>query len=149
MLRSSITLSFTGSLPEARLTARSCALWTVKLPLICARPPRMGSLMLGADKTLSSRMIANGFPTFSCVVRPKRRAPAVLNVMSMSGAPSWLKLCLASVSWSPETMTRRLTAMKPLPSAIGSAWLPGGARPCWTSVGLADRSTSLNSSRAV
>ena len=85
-MRSSITLSFTGSLPEARLTARSLALWTVKLPLICARPPRIGSLMFGADRTLSSRMIANGLPTFSCVTRPKRRAPAVLKVMSMSGA---------------------------------------------------------------
>ena len=26
--------------------------------------------------------------------------------------------------------------MKPLPSAIGSTWLPGGARPCWTSCGI-------------
>ncbi len=106
--------------------------------------------MFGADSTLSSRMIANGLPTFSCVVRAKRRAPAVLNLISMSGAPlresnPWC----ASVSWSPETITRRLTAMAPLPSAMGSTWLPGGARPAWTSAGLADWSTSLNSSRAV
>ena len=37
--------------------------------------------MFGADSTLSSRMIANGLPTFSCVARPKRRAPAVLKVI--------------------------------------------------------------------
>ena len=54
------------------------AVSTVKLPLICAWPPRIGSLMFGADRTLSSRMIANGLLTFSWVTRPKRRAPAVL-----------------------------------------------------------------------
>ena len=105
--------------------------------------------MFGADRILSSRMMANGLLTFSCVTRPNRRAPAVLKVMSMSARPSWSKLCLASVSWSPETITRRLTAMKPVPSASGNTWLPGGARPCWMSCGLADRSTSLNSRRAV
>ena len=42
--------------------------------------------MLGADSTLSSRMIANGLLTFSCVTRPKRRAPAALKVMSTTGA---------------------------------------------------------------
>src|SRR3982750_4665088 len=61
-----MTFNFTGSLPDARLTARSCALWTVKLPLICALPPRIGSLMFGADSTLSSRMMGNGLPTFFC-----------------------------------------------------------------------------------
>ena len=38
-VRSSITFSFTGNLPDARLTARSFALWTVKLPVICACRP--------------------------------------------------------------------------------------------------------------
>ena len=51
-VRSSITLSFTGSLPDARLTASWLALSTVKLPLICARPPRIGSLMFGRRKHL-------------------------------------------------------------------------------------------------
>ena len=129
-VRSSITFSFTGSLPEARLTASWLALSTVKLPLICARPPRIGSLMFGADSTLSSRMIANGLPTFSCVTRPKRRAPAALKVMSTTARPSWSKPCLASTSCSPDTITRRWTAIAPVPSAIGSTWLPGGARPC-------------------
>ena len=41
------------------------AVSTVKLPEICALPPRIGSLMLGADSTLPSRMIANGLLTFS------------------------------------------------------------------------------------
>jgi len=39
--------------------------------------------------------------------------------------------------------------MKPVPSASGSTWLPGGARPWRTASGSAARSTSLNSSRAV
>ena len=86
--------------------------------------------MFGADSTLSSRMIANGLLTFSCVTRPNRRAPAVLKLIETTGWPSWSNVCFASTSWSPETITRRLTAMPPLPSAIGSTWLPAGARPC-------------------
>ena len=93
--------------------------------------------MLGADSTLSSRMMANGLPTFSCVTRPKRRAPAVLNLIETTGRPSWSKACLASTNWSPDTITRRLTAIAPVPSAIGSTWLPAGARPCATWAGSA------------
>ena len=104
--------------------------------------------MLGADSTLSSRMMANGLPTFSCVTRPKRRAPAVLNLIETTGAPSWSNAWRASTNWSPDTITRRLTAIAP-PSTIGSTWLPAGARPCATRLGSASRSTSLNSSRAV
>ena len=66
-VRSSITFSATGSLPERSAIASWLALSTVKLPVICALPPRIGSLMFGAESTLSSRMIANGLPTFSCV----------------------------------------------------------------------------------
>ena len=91
-VRSSITLSLTGNLPDASATASWLALSTVKLPLICACPPRIGSLMLGADSTLLSRMMANGLPTFSCVTRPKRRAPAVLKVIDTTGWPFWSKL---------------------------------------------------------
>ena len=92
--------------------------------------------MLGADSTLSSRMMANGLPTFSWVTRPKRRAPAVLKVMSTTARPSWSKPWVALTSWSPDTITRRWTAIAPVPSAIGSTWLPGGARPWATCVGI-------------
>ena len=65
-------------LARAQRMARSLALSTVKLPEICAEPPRIGSLMLGAESTTSSRMIANGLPTFSWVTRAKRRAPCAV-----------------------------------------------------------------------
>ena len=60
--------------------ASSLALSTVKLPLIWAVPPRIGSSMFGAERTTLSRMIANGLPTFSCVTRAKRRPPSPLKL---------------------------------------------------------------------
>ena len=51
-------------------------------------------------------------------------------MIDTTGWPSWSKLCLASINCSPDTITRRLTAILPVPSAIGSTWLPAGARPC-------------------
>ena len=52
------------------------ALSTVKLPEIWALPPRIGSLMFGAEITLPSRMIANGLPTFSLVSLANLAPPA-------------------------------------------------------------------------
>jgi hypothetical protein len=43
------------------------ALSVVNRPEMTALPPRIGSLMLGADRTLPSRMMAKGLLTF-CVV---------------------------------------------------------------------------------
>ena len=48
---------------------------TVKLPEICAVPPWIGSLMLGAESTSPSRMMANGLLTFSVVSMAKRAPP--------------------------------------------------------------------------
>ena len=53
----------------------SCALSTVKLPLMIPDPPRIGSRMTGALITLLSSTITNRRPTFSRVASPKRRAP--------------------------------------------------------------------------
>ncbi len=44
-VRSSMTVSLAGSAPERSSTARSLARCTVKLPLICPVPPRIGSRM--------------------------------------------------------------------------------------------------------
>ena len=105
--------------------------------------------MFGADRTLSSRMIANGLLTFSCVTRPKRRAPAVLKVMLMSGRPSWSKL------WRG---VGQLVARDHHPALDGDGAGAVGHRQDLAArrraalldvAGLADRSTSLNSSRAV
>jgi hypothetical protein len=98
-VRSSITLSATGSLPERSAIASWLALSTVKLPEICADPPRIGSLMRGAERTLPSRMIAKGLPTFSWVVRAKRRPPWLSNLMLTTGRPPcWSKPWVASIS---------------------------------------------------
>ena len=149
-VRSSIAFSLTGSLPEDSEMASSLAVSTVKPPLICAVPPRIGSLILGADSTLLSRMMAKGLPVLSVVARPKRRAPWLSKRMVTTGAPDCgSKACAADAICSPETMARRWTAIAPEPSAIGRIWLPGGARPCATCAGSACWSTSLNSSRAV
>src|SRR3546814_5921605 len=53
-VRSSTTVNATGSLPERSAMESSLALATVKLPEICAEPPRIGSLMLGAERTTRS-----------------------------------------------------------------------------------------------
>jgi hypothetical protein len=73
---SSTTVRSTGSAPERSAIASWLALSTVKLPEICAVPPMIGSLMLGAEMTSPSRMIANGLPTFSLVSRANARRPA-------------------------------------------------------------------------
>ncbi len=62
------------------------ALSTVKLPLICAEPPRIGSLILGAESTLPSRIMAKGLPTLACVTRANLLAPDPLKVMLTTGA---------------------------------------------------------------
>ena len=50
-----------------------------------ALPPRIGSLMFGAEMTTLSRMIANGLPTFSWVTRAKRWLPAPSKRMLTTG----------------------------------------------------------------
>ena len=60
-------------------------------------PPRIGSRMRGAEITLSSSTIANGRPTFSCVIRPNFLAPALSKRKLTTGWLSWNEGC-ASVS---------------------------------------------------
>jgi hypothetical protein len=102
--RSSITLSGAGSAPERSRIESSLALSTVKLPLMMPEPPRIGSRMFGAEITASSSTIANGLPTFSCVILPKVRAPALSKRKLTTGWLSW-KLGCESVRLSPESST--------------------------------------------
>ena len=74
--------------------ASSLAVWTVKLPEICALPPRIGSLMLGAERTTLSRMMANGLPTFSWVTRAKAWLPGLSKRMLTAGAPFSVEVLL-------------------------------------------------------
>ena len=105
-VRSSITVSLAGSAPERSSTARSLARCTVKLPLICPVPPRIGSRMTGAETTLLSSTMANGRPTFSCVTLAKRLAPAASNRKVTTGSPVRLsKPGAASTKFSPLTRT--------------------------------------------
>ena len=69
-------------------------------------------MTMGADSTLPSRMMANSFPVFCCVMRTKRCPPSPSNWMLTTG---WLscgsKLCCAPVSLSPEMpVTRTLSS---------------------------------------
>src|SRR3546814_18428431 len=75
-VRSSTTVNATGSLPERSAMERSLALATVKLPEICDEPQRIGSLMLGAERTTPLRMIANDRLKFYIVHRATLRPPA-------------------------------------------------------------------------
>ena len=112
-VRSSTTVSSTGSLPERSEMASWSAVSTVKLPDICACPPRIGSLMFGAEMTTLSRMIANGLPTFCWVTRAKRWLPVPSKVMLTTGRPSVeSKPWRASAIWSPVMMARRWTAIR-------------------------------------
>jgi hypothetical protein len=74
-VRSSTTVSLAGSAPERSTIARSLASWVEKRPEIWPEPPRIGSLMRGAETTSLSSTMANGRPTFSWVSLPKRNAP--------------------------------------------------------------------------
>ena len=146
-VRSSMTFSSTGSLPDRSRIASWLALSVVKLPEMMPDPPRIGSLMRGAEITCPSRMMAKGLPTFSCVALAKRLPPTPSKRNETTGMPSW-KVGWLSTSWSPVISARRFTTSTP-PSAFGTTWLPGGARPCAASAGSASVSTSLNSSFAV
>jgi len=95
------------------------ALSTVKFPEICAEPPRIGSLMFGADKTTPSRIIANGLPVFSCVTRANLRLPCPSKLILTTGAFDCAsKPCCALISSSPDTSTRRWTAMNGEPDGL-------------------------------
>ena len=78
----------------------------VKLPLIWPRPPMIGSLMTGAEITLSSSTIAKGRPTLSRVMEAKRSAPTPSKRKETTGWPPWGSNCTrASVSLSPARRT--------------------------------------------
>ena len=64
----------------------------------------MGSRMLGAEITLSSSTIANGLPTFSWVILPNFRAPALSKRKLTTGWLSW-KVGWALVRLSPLSST--------------------------------------------
>ena len=103
-VRSSTIVSLVGSAPERSWTARLLADSTVKLPEICPEPPRMGSRMTGADKTLLSSTMAKGEPTLSLVKRPNLRAPDWLKRKEMIGSlVRESKPGCASTRSSPET----------------------------------------------
>ena len=75
-----MTVSGAGSAPARSRIARSLAACTVKLPEIWPEPPVIGSRITGAEITLLSSTIANGWPTFSGVACANLREPAVLNL---------------------------------------------------------------------
>ena len=62
----------------------SCAT-SVPPIVICARPPRIALLIIGADLTLSSRMVANFMPTICEVTSPNTRPPKRLNSSETTG----------------------------------------------------------------
>ena len=107
-VRSSSMSRFAGSAPARSRTARSLADCVVKLPEIWAEPPRIGSLMLGAERTWSSRTMAKGLLTFAWVTAPKRWPPCESKRMFTTGMlpfgekPGW-----ASVRLLPDTITCR------------------------------------------
>ena len=73
--RSSNIINGAGSAPALRSIANSFASSDVKPPDIWPEPPRIASLITGALTTLSSSIIAKGFPTFCCVTLPNFLAP--------------------------------------------------------------------------
>ncbi len=101
-VRSSITLSGTGSAPARSSAASEAASATVKLPLICPVPPVIGSWMTGALSTLRSSTMANGSPTCARVSSAKRLAPTLSKRNVTIGWPvCWSKPAVASARRSP------------------------------------------------
>src|SRR3546814_6321043 len=91
-VRSSTTVIFTGSAPERSEMASALALATEKLPEICALPPRIGSLIDGADSTCPSSTIAKRLPTFCDVTRRSEEHTSELqSLMRISYAVFCLK----------------------------------------------------------
>src|SRR3546814_3463130 len=67
----------------------SCAVSTLKLPVMMPLPPVIADWMRGAEITSSSRMMAKMRPTLSRVASPKRLAPSVSKLKETAGRPSW------------------------------------------------------------
>src|SRR3546814_2672586 len=83
--------------------ASALALATEKLPEICALPPRIGSLLDGADSTCPSSTIAKRLPTFCDVTRAKVADPPESKRMATTGRLlCGSKLCCASINRSDE-----------------------------------------------
>ena len=66
-LRSSMIFKGAGRAPALSKTASSFAVSIVKFPEITPEPAIIGSLMVGALNTLSSKTIARGLPVFCFV----------------------------------------------------------------------------------
>ena len=94
-------------------------------------PPRIGSLIRGAEITSPSRTIARRRPAFFDVMSPNRAPPAASKRNETTGRPS-LKVGWESIRLSPETTTRRSIRYSLIPaarspaSADGRIMVPGG-----------------------
>jgi hypothetical protein len=77
-----------GAGSDSRRTMASLAAssW-VKLPVICALPPEIGSLILGAECTTPSSTMAIWRFTFSRVMRSNTLAPSLSKAMETAGLP--------------------------------------------------------------
>ena len=83
---SSIIFIGAGNAPDLSSKARSVADWKVKPPVICPEPSTIASWITGALIILSSKIIANLFPTPEIVALPNLFAPTLskLNVTTVS-----------------------------------------------------------------
>ena len=112
-VRSSIGLSGAGSAPARSRTARSLALWVVKLPVIWPEPPRIGSWMTGAEITL---LVEHDGEAVADIVLGDVAEFARADTVEAEGDHDLAGLLVdgpapASVSRSPETITRFSTTI--------------------------------------
>ena len=88
--------------------------------------------MFGAEITLSSSTIANGLPTFSWVILPNLRAPALSKRKLTTGWLSWKRrlgigqVLAAELDLALDHVVR---GAAPSRSADSSSMSPGGTRP--------------------
>ncbi len=92
-----------GSEPARRITAREAASSDEKLPVISPFL-EMRSRIVGALKTLPSRMMASGAPMFASVISPKRSAPSAFQAKETSHSDLRLSNCTRASANSEPVM---------------------------------------------
>jgi len=99
---SSTTSKGVGNAPDLNNKARSVASWKEKFPEIIPFPVVIGSLILGALITWSSKTIASLLPTLSVVILPNFWAPSLSKVKETTGSLFWFWIFgWASIKFSP------------------------------------------------
>ena len=113
MVRTSMTFSLTGNAPERSRMARFFASSSVRLPVMTALPPVIGSLTTGAVNTSPSSKMAILWPTLAAVKSANLSAPSSVNSMATT---FWLPFSICSFAVFKSLPVRRVAPLSSLNS---------------------------------